>query len=523
MASISQQGVLSQNFNKDTSVDEKEDPPPKPKLDENGLLRLNLNDEDDLLELDDAFSQLDKALKAQKAKLVSKFVNKGKKNKKAASATKNSKKNANKNNNNNKRKKRELLIALKSSLKFISNIGTLRGYKFEDLEKEQNKAIDKLKEVLSLEEKARASRNKAVKIQKQTEKHLAKIKKQKAIVEKELAKAEPALLEARRAVSTISESELTELVSLRKPPAVVANILTVAVWIMYTQVDPLPQLPDHMIEAYNNNKNNSGDATPNSPISPKSPKSPSGGGGRLNLSINGNTHGKAKSSFNFSEAAAKAVQNPRGKDSSKGGGSRSLAATPKHQATRSYGGGGSKARSLSRPTSARKLGSSGGGGNNSHFRQRSSSNALGNDKKKKDVLSLPWQEVRKLIMSMNFKKSVLAFDPKNMVKEVCLKIEKDFLTMEDFTIERANRASKVLGPLVQWIKSLIEYGGVWYKILPMAQEVRRLEIDLEIKKIQVEKLQKKSKEMNARVVQIRSEMLIMIGYKKIGQLYFLLK
>ena len=125
-----------------------------------------------------------------------------------------------------------------------------------------------------------------------------------------------------------------------------------------------------------------------------------------------------------------------------------------------------------------------------------------------------------MITSGNFKKDILEFDPKTLAKKVCNKIESDFLVLEDFNFERANKASKVLGPLVQWIISLVAYGKIWYTIRPMANKVAELEVALESRKEEVEQLKQTSEVMHQKVIEIRGEILVMIGYKKIGDLFF---
>ena len=137
------------------------------------------------------------------------------------------------------------------------------------------------------------------------------------------------------------------------------------------------------------------------------------------------------------------------------------------------------------------------------------------------ILTQSWSDTRVMLTRGNFKKSVLEFEPKTLPKNVHQRIEKEFLILEDFTVLRANQASKVLGPLVKWILSIIGYTTIWYSLKPMAEQVSELETALAVKQIELIKVKTIAKESQAKVIEIRTEMLRMVGYHKIGDLYFL--
>ena len=369
----------------------------------------------------------------------------------------------------------------------------LKAYKFEELEDEQNKAIAKLEEVLKLEEEARISRNKAIEIQQETELEMKEIEAQRAIIANELAKAEPELRNARRAVSSISDAALNELVSLQKPPSVVENVLRVAVWIIHSKEE----------------------FTPPSAKTVKSPRSvksrPTTGSKHRrkqffgsdtlsqDLSPSGDTDGGSGSSSTVS-----LLTNSKTKKKKK---------TPRLTNSKSAASGGSaRPRTATGPNrSARER----------REKNRSKTGATKNKDKKQDILKQSWRDVRKKLSGAKFKKQVLEFDPKTLSKNVCDRIEKEFLIMEDFSYERANTASKVLGPLVQWIVSLVVYGKIWWKIRPMAIKVAELEAALAWKTEEVARLKETSELMHNKVIQIRSEILIMIGYKKVDEFYLM--
>ena len=54
----------------------------------------------------------------------------------------------------------------------------------------------------------------------------------------------------------------------------------------------------------------------------------------------------------------------------------------------------------------------------------------------------------------------------------------------------------------------------------MANQVKRLQMALDVKKLEVRRLKNISDESHQKVIRIRSRMLKMVGYHKIGNLYY---
>ena len=56
-----------------------------------------------------------------------------------------------------------------------------------------------------------------------------------------------------------------------------------------------------------------------------------------------------------------------------------------------------------------------------------------------------------------------------------VKMRNDYLSKEEFTFERANRASKACGPLVQWVEAQVNYSEILDRVGPLREEVGQLE------------------------------------------------
>ncbi len=54
-------------------------------------------------------------------------------------------------------------------------------------------------------------------------------------------------------------------------------------------------------------------------------------------------------------------------------------------------------------------------------------------------------------------------------------IQKNYLSTEDFNVDRVNNASKACGPLCAWVISQVHYSSILDKVQPLRDEVIRLE------------------------------------------------
>merc|ERR1712087_673657 len=84
-----------------------------------------------------------------------------------------------------------------------------------------------------------------------------------------------------------------------------------------------------------------------------------------------------------------------------------------------------------------------------------------------------WRDIQKVMGDRKFIASMLQFDTlklKKKTREEC----KKYVKHEDFNEERANKASKVAGPLVKWVKSQVKYSELLDIVRPMQKEIKVL-------------------------------------------------
>ena len=87
-----------------------------------------------------------------------------------------------------------------------------------------------------------------------------------------------------------------------------------------------------------------------------------------------------------------------------------------------------------------------------------------------------WKTVQGIVRRDDFIASIINYDnEKQMTKSLRIKMRNDFLSKEDFTYEKVNRASKACGPLVQWVEAQVNYSEILDRVGPLRDEVGMLE------------------------------------------------
>eukprot|EP00487_Bulimina_marginata_P006670 TRINITY_DN26481_c0_g1_i1.p1 TRINITY_DN26481_c0_g1~~TRINITY_DN26481_c0_g1_i1.p1 ORF type:complete len:131 (-),score=11.65 TRINITY_DN26481_c0_g1_i1:179-571(-) len=80
-----------------------------------------------------------------------------------------------------------------------------------------------------------------------------------------------------------------------------------------------------------------------------------------------------------------------------------------------------------------------------------------------------------------------------------------YIKHQDFNEERANKASKVAGPLVNWIKSQVKYSELCDVVRPMQKEIKTLKKRLEKKKKQRTLCIEVVSNLEVKIIEIKTE------------------
>ena len=87
-----------------------------------------------------------------------------------------------------------------------------------------------------------------------------------------------------------------------------------------------------------------------------------------------------------------------------------------------------------------------------------------------------WKSIQAIVRKDDFIASIVGYDnERQMTRNLRVKMQNEFLSKEDFTYERVNRASKACGPLVQWVAAQVNYSAILDRVGPLREEAEQLE------------------------------------------------
>ena len=89
-----------------------------------------------------------------------------------------------------------------------------------------------------------------------------------------------------------------------------------------------------------------------------------------------------------------------------------------------------------------------------------------------------WRTIQAIVRKDDFIASIVGYDnERQMARSHRTRMQNEFLSKEDFTYEKVNRASKACGPLVQWVEAQVNFSAILDRIGPLREEAEQLEED----------------------------------------------
>lgn len=90
--------------------------------------------------------------------------------------------------------------------------------------------------------------------------------------------------------------------------------------------------------------------------------------------------------------------------------------------------------------------------------------------------AIDWKTIVSIVRRDDFIASIVNYDnEKQMTPQLRNKMTAEYLSKDDFTFERVQRASKACGPLVQWVQAQVEYSAILDRVGPLREEVDQLQ------------------------------------------------
>ncbi|KAI7522414.1 Dynein heavy chain, partial [Hortaea werneckii] len=100
---------------------------------------------------------------------------------------------------------------------------------------------------------------------------------------------------------------------------------------------------------------------------------------------------------------------------------------------------------------------------------------------------------------------------RQMTPQHRVKMRRDYLSNDDFTFERVNRASKACGPLVQWVEAQVNYSEILDRVGPLREEVTQLEEEALQTKAEAKMIENTLAELEGSIATYKSEYAALIS------------
>lgn len=123
-----------------------------------------------------------------------------------------------------------------------------------------------------------------------------------------------------------------------------------------------------------------------------------------------------------------------------------------------------------------------------------------------------WKMIQVIVRRDDFIASIVGYDnERQMTRSHRLKMQNDFLSKDEFTYERVNRASKACGPLVQWVEAQVNYSAILDRIGPLREEAEQLEEDALQTKAEAKAIENTIVGLEQSIAQYKSEYATLIS------------
>lgn len=87
-----------------------------------------------------------------------------------------------------------------------------------------------------------------------------------------------------------------------------------------------------------------------------------------------------------------------------------------------------------------------------------------------------WKGIQAVVRRDDFIANIVNYDnEEHMTPNLRQRMRNHYLSNDDFTFEKVNRASKACGPLVQWVEAQVNYSEILDRVGPLRAEVEQLE------------------------------------------------
>jgi len=122
--------------------------------------------------------------------------------------------------------------------------------------------------------------------------------------------------------------------------------------------------------------------------------------------------------------------------------------------------------------------------------------------KEKDLV---WKTMKKALAKSNFITSIIDYNVDKLTPRMAKKIKKRYLSDINFNYDIVKQASKACAPLVMWVDSMISYAGVKNSVVPLMNEMKKLESAQKLLANKMDELKKIQEQLVAKIEQLKQQ------------------
>lgn len=123
-----------------------------------------------------------------------------------------------------------------------------------------------------------------------------------------------------------------------------------------------------------------------------------------------------------------------------------------------------------------------------------------------------WRTIQGIVRRDDFIASIVGYDnAKQMTRNHRSKMQNEFLSKEDLSYEKVNRASKACGPLVQWVEAQVNYSTILDRVGPLREEANQLEEQALQTRAEAQAIENKIQELERSIAMYKSEYATLIS------------
>jgi dynein heavy chain 1, cytosolic len=123
-----------------------------------------------------------------------------------------------------------------------------------------------------------------------------------------------------------------------------------------------------------------------------------------------------------------------------------------------------------------------------------------------------WKTIQGIVRRDDFISSIVNYDNEaQMTRNLRIKMQNEYLSKEEFTFERVNRASKACGPLVQWVEAQVNYSDILDRVGPLREEVQMLAEAADQTKAEAQAIENNINDLEKSIATYKSEYAALIS------------